>query len=85
MASPPSDPEVLRAIESLQRLAELFGERRLRLIREADGLGPALAHSRKGKPLWGYLLLAALLLRFFEGFFANRIAVARSEREEAES
>ena len=64
-------------------LADVFGPERFRRIVDVSGLEATLVRSREGKPLWGYLLAAALILLLLEGLFANRIATARAERERA--
>ncbi|MHC4471039.1 MAG: BatA domain-containing protein [Planctomycetota bacterium] len=64
-------------------LEGVFGAERFRRIDDVGALEATLVREREGKPLWGHLLGAALLLLLFEGFFANRIAQARAERERA--
>jgi hypothetical protein len=61
-------------------LVQLFGAERTRVLTDLAGLTTMLTRSREGRPVWGFLLGGALLLLLFEGFFANRIAAARSAR-----
>ncbi len=66
---------------SPKRLIERFGSERTRLISDTGTLTEVLTRSREGRPIWGFVLAAALLLLLFEGFFANRIARARAARD----
>jgi len=63
------------------KLRDRLGEDRFRVIRGAAGLAPELSRSRRGRPLWGAILLAALLLLLTEGWFSNRIARARAAKD----
>jgi len=56
-----------------------FGEDRFRCIRGDEDVRETLSRSREGRPLWGFLLIAALLVLLFETLFANRIARRRGE------
>jgi hypothetical protein len=53
------------------------------LVRGSVDVETAVSRSREGKPVWGWLLMAALLLLLFEGWFANRIATRRAAGEAA--
>jgi hypothetical protein len=60
-------------------LAEVFGEERFRHVVAGEDVTTTLARAREGRPLWGYLLFAALMVLLFETLFANRIAAKRAE------
>ncbi len=68
------DPDALR---------DLFGPDRFRHVRGLSALEAEVERAREGRPLWGFLLAAALLLLLFEGAFANRLAAARADRPAA--
>ncbi len=74
----PDEGDLTRADPEL--LTDLFRGGRFRILTDVSGLEALLTHSREGKPIAGFFLLAALLLLLFEGFFANRIATARAEK-----
>jgi len=69
--------DVHRAAPDLLR--SLFGDDRFRYLRGGDDVRTALAHSREGRPLWGWLIGLALLLLMVETWFANRVARRRGE------
>jgi len=56
-----------------------FGEDRFRYVRGGQDIRETLSRSREGRPLWGFLLVAALLVLLFETVFANRVARRRGE------
>ena len=58
-----------------------FGADRFRYVRGGQDIRETLSRSREGRPLWGWLLGAALLVLLFETLFANRVARRRGEAQ----
>ena len=74
--------EVKFGAVTLDQIIQFFGAERTRVLTDVSQLPSLLTRSRQGRPVWGFLLGGALLLLLFEGFFANRIAVARAARDQ---
>jgi hypothetical protein len=77
----PREGDLTRADPAL--LAERFGPDRFSVVRTLPEFEARLSRDREGRPLWPFLLAGALLLLLFEGWFANRISVARADRKAA--
>jgi len=72
----PAEGDLRRGSPGIVR--DRFGPEGFRLLAGTDDVDLALRRSREGRPLWGALLVAALLLLLFETFFANRVARKRA-------